>query len=151
MPIPGELFFDNIIYEDHLKYPNVTVEVQPETVFELIDNTKVAWAIDGDYVPTIEITFFDGTNQTIVANDISIHVYPQEELTQIETNKVSVIITLALFIFSAVGVVTLFFDLWDSEEKVCKYEKESKSETAKSNGTHNYSNKFKTKSGGKKT
>ena len=151
IPIQGGIGIGNILYSEGRKNPNVTFSVDPGTIFRINAESQIIWTIDGDYIPKIGVFFFDGSNSTYVPDDIILHVYPQEQFTQLQTNKVSVIITLALFVFSAVGVATLFFDLWDSDKDVCKYKDKPNDEKPDSSKTHDYANKFNTKNRDKDT
>lgn len=151
VPIEGVLRFDNEIYTAKNKYPNIDFTVQPNTTFRIITSNQVIWNIDGDYTPKVAVFFFDGSNKTYTPQNTVLHVYPQEQLQQSQTNKVSVIITLALFVFSAVGIASLFFDLWESGQSVCKYEKQTKTENDPATTKQDQTDESKTKCQGEKT
>jgi hypothetical protein len=111
--------------------------------FQTSTSAQVVWAIDGDYKPLILFVFRDGTGYQTIDDNVVIHVYPNEQLTQIYANKVSVVLSLAVFIFSFVGVFALFFQLWDYETSKCNYK--PKNNRASPNVKQSFRNKFNTR------
>ena len=85
-------------------------------------HSTVYWSVDGDYKPVFELFFFDGTNSPLTTVDsVVLHVYPQEQLTQIETNQASINLSVVVLIFSTVGIIALVVQIWDHTETECKY------------------------------
>lgn len=94
-------------------------------VSDLEANEEVVWTIDGEYKPIIGIFFKDNTNKTFTSDDVIIHVYPKEQLTNIQVNKVNIELTLAVFILTFLGVCSLMVELWPKKkepiyEKLCR-------------------------------
>jgi hypothetical protein len=90
--------------------------------------TQITWPIEGDYIPIIGVFFRDGTNKTYTTSDVVMHVYPPEQLTQIETNRISLEnnqasldLSRAVLILSTVGIVALAFQIVDRADNDCKY------------------------------
>lgn len=52
-------------------------------------DVEVVWIVDGDYTPVIGFFFKDGTSKIYPTTNFVIHVFPKEQLTQLENNKVS--------------------------------------------------------------
>jgi hypothetical protein len=77
------------------------------------NNTQVVWSTEGDFVPILYIINGTGYAREFNTNDLIFHVYPRAELINMDSNKTSILLTIALFIFTVVGVVTLYFDLRD--------------------------------------
>jgi hypothetical protein len=74
----------------------------------IIGNTTITWPIDGDYGMFGVVFYNYGTsNQTFRNTNVDFHVYPQQQLTQIETDKITAILTFALFIFGLVEAIDL--------------------------------------------
>jgi hypothetical protein len=90
--------------------------------------TQILWPIQGDYAPLIGVHFDDGTSQSFSIDDTKIHVYPPEQATQIEServalemNQASLKLSIAVFVLSILSAVTLFFQIVDRNETDCKY------------------------------
>ena len=88
-------------------------------------DSVVTWSIEGDYKPIIGIFFNDGKNTTMTVEDITIHVYPKEQLTQMQTNKVATEVAIVAFGFSGLGVISIVVAIFpknekDNVEKLCK-------------------------------
>lgn len=88
------------------------------------DNIAVSWSTDGDYRPIIQWFFSNGTSQLTIYDEVVIHVYPQEQLTQIETNRVSISLSVIVLAFSTVGIAALVVQILDRTENECKYTKD---------------------------
>jgi len=142
------IFFQNslnypISYEDNgiipkqgiLNFPN---PYQIEGSGNIISNisvgssTTVIWPIEGDYTPIIGVFFKDGTNKTYTGTDVVIHVYPAEQLTQIDTERASLEasqaslkLSEAVFILGSLSVLAIVIQILDHSEKDCKYTKEA--------------------------
>jgi hypothetical protein len=101
-----------------LDYSRITGEV----VYNILGNSTIVWSIDGESKPIIGIFYNDGTNETIAIQDLSLHVYPKEQLTQVQTNKVTTELTFAVFIFAFFGVFSIASDIWPRKPKACKAE-----------------------------
>ena len=83
----------------------------------LIGEAIVTWPLDGDFKPLMVLFFQDGSTQETTTQDIVFHVYPQEQLTQLESTNVSVILTYAVFVLTLLGVIGIGVELWPKEEK----------------------------------
>lgn len=93
--------------------------------------TQVIWPIEGDYTPIIGVFFTDGTNKTYIGNDVVIHVYPAQQLTQIDTERTSLEasqaslkLSEAVFILGSLSVLAVVIQILDRSETVCKYTRE---------------------------
>lgn len=95
----------------------LAIDEEGRPVYLLSDDITANWFMDGDYKPVIGVFYDNNTNSTMVIDDVVIHVYPKEQLTQIETNKASVILSFTVLILSIVGVITLFYYLWDYDSQ----------------------------------
>ena len=82
------------------------------------ETTTVTFPIDGNFKPILGIFYQQGdTNTTMLIEDITITVFPKERLTQIQTNKVTAELSIAVFIFSLFGVISAIMDLTREETK----------------------------------
>lgn len=105
IPVVAYLFFNSS--QSGIMYPYVWTE-----------KITAIWMIDGIYHPILAFTFKDGTEPLIMLiEDVAITVYPREQLTQIQSNKVTIELTLAVFIFSFFGVFSIIMDLLREETK----------------------------------
>jgi hypothetical protein len=77
------------------------------------NQTQVIWSTEGDFVPILYVINGSGFAREFNTNDLVFHVYPRTELVNMDSNKTSMLLTIALFIFTIVGVLTLYFDLRD--------------------------------------
>ena len=130
-----------ITYDEHnlprqgiLIFPNpISVPAGSNIISEnnyVETDANIKWPIEGDYVPIIGFFFKDGTNKIYSANNVVIHVYPKEQLTQIETNRVSLEnnqasleLSKAVLILSTVAILALAFQIVDHTDSECKYRK----------------------------
>lgn len=144
------IFFQNSLayplsYEDNgiipkqgsLGFPNpIRIEGTDITVRNVTvgSSAQITWPIEGDYTSLIGVFFVDGTNKTYTTNDIVIHVYPKEQLTQIETNRVSLEnnqasleLSKAVLWLSTIGIVAIFVQIVDHTDNECKYSQDQTS------------------------
>lgn len=119
IPKQGSLAFPN-----PLNIEGTNIVVRNVTV---ISNAQITWPIEGDYTPIIGVFFRDGTNKTYTTNDVVIHVYPQEQLTQIETNRISLEnnqasleLSKAVVILSTIAIVAFVVQIVDRTDNQCK-------------------------------
>jgi hypothetical protein len=82
----------------------------------IMNSTTMCWPSEGNFHLVCAIFFTDGTNQQLVQNNIVMPVYSRTELEQIQTNQVSIILSIAVFVFSLVGVFDLFMRLWSNQK-----------------------------------
>lgn len=127
IPRQAFLIFNNSQGSRGLVFDNDTKQFG----YIMCDDVNATWSIEGNYSPIIGIFYNDNTNVTMTDEDVVIHVYPKEQLTQIQTNIVMVILSVAVFALSFIGVLDLFFNLWDYEPQKCNYPKK-KTENDKS-------------------
>lgn len=87
---------------------------------------KAIWIIDGDYTPVIGFFFKDGTNKIYQTTNFVIHVYPKEQLTQLENSRVSLEnnqasleLSKAVFWLSTVAIIALFIQIIDHSDNEC--------------------------------
>lgn len=92
-----------------------------QLVYKLNDNTTAKWFIEGSYKPIIGIFYENDTTSTLMINDVVLQVYPKEQLTQNETNKVTVILSVAVLLLGIIEVLTLAYYLWDYGSDKCNY------------------------------
>ena len=118
VPVQGILTYNNPVNA------YLATNATPPSPLVIGLNTKVYWSIDGDYKPVIEVFFFDGTNLVIDVNSVVLHVYPQEQLTQyeterisLETNQASLRLSEAVLVLSTVSILALSVQIWDHPEK----------------------------------
>jgi hypothetical protein len=78
----------------------------------IMNKTTMCWPSEGNFHLVCAIFFADGSNKQLVQNNIVMPVYSNTELEQVQTNQVSIILSIALFVFSFVGVIDLFMRLW---------------------------------------
>jgi hypothetical protein len=84
---------------------------------------QALWPVEGDYKPLVELFMLDGSSQNILVDSVVLHVYPQEQLAQIETNEVSLAtneasfnLSIVVFLFSIFTVIALIFQILDRPE-----------------------------------
>lgn len=83
---------------------------------KITGNTTITWEIEGTYYPRMAIIYTNETGghvEPAISSDVAITVYPREKLTQIVTNNVSMILTIALYFLSIIGTLSLSITLWD--------------------------------------
>jgi hypothetical protein len=92
---------------------------------------NVFWSMEGDYKPIIAVFYADKTNQTFTTDDIVIHVYPEQQLSEIEserisldTNQASLQLSWIILILSAFTVIALIVQIWDVSDNECNYNKD---------------------------
>jgi len=85
-------------------------------VYNILGNATITWSVDGASKPILGILYDDGTNTTMTIEDLVLNVYPKEQLTQVQTNKVTTELTIAVFIFAFFGVFSIASDIWHIEE-----------------------------------
>lgn len=80
----------------------------------------IFWPVDGDYQALMTVFFQDGSNQPMTMPDVVFHVYPKEQLTQIETNQISLEtnqaslqLSEAVLILSTVSIFALIVQILD--------------------------------------
>lgn len=117
IPQQGSLNFPN----PNEQYYSGNLTPSPNLRIVITANTTVYWPIEGDYKPLIELLYFDGTKQAMTIDTVVLHVYPQEQLTQIETNQASISLAVVVLIFSTVGIIALVVQILDRSETQCKY------------------------------
>ncbi|MCL5950005.1 MAG: hypothetical protein M1490_05965 [Candidatus Bathyarchaeota archaeon] len=124
-PKQAYLVFNN---SDHNR--GLTFDDSGKIVYIFCDDTQAYWSLDGDFKPIVGVFFADNTNKTMIIDDVIIHVYPREQLTQMQSNSVSLILSIAGLILGSVVVIEIFYNLWDEDGK-CKYPKNEFAEPAK--------------------
>jgi hypothetical protein len=117
VPMRATMGFPNP--DDQYYLGNMTPSPNLSEVIQL--NSTFYWSIEGDYKPVIELSSFDGTTQPLNVDAVVLHVYPQEQLTQIETNQASINLAVVVLIFSTVGIIALVVQILDHSEVQCKY------------------------------
>jgi hypothetical protein len=110
-PSQGALNFHN---PEATTNPNIGHE---GNILTATSNLTVSWTIDGDYKPIIQLFFADNTSRVYVYDEVVIHVYPEEQLVQIEVNRVNTLLSIGLFVFGAFGVGTIAKDMWTEVPK----------------------------------
>lgn len=143
-----EIFFQNslaypVSYEDNgiipkqgtLNFPNPYRLGGTGTIVSNISvgsSAQVIWPIEGDYTPIIGVFFLDGTNKTYTGSDVVIHVYPAEQLTQIDTERASLEssqaslkLSEAVFILGSISILAVIIQILDHSETDCKYTKKT--------------------------
>jgi len=139
-----EIFFQNslaypVSYEDNgiipkqgtLAFPNpYRIEGTGVTVSNITigSSAQIIWPIEGDYTPIIGVFFTDGTNKTYTGSDVVLHVYPKEQLTQIDTERTSLEasqaslkLSEAVFILGSLSILAVVIQILDHSETNGKY------------------------------
>ncbi len=97
--------------------PTIGVNQQTGEVEKFwLGNETVTWSIEGEYKPIIGIFYKDGTNTTLTTDDVVIHVYPKEQLTQVKTNKVTVELAIVALAISGLGILSILMQIWPKKE-----------------------------------
>jgi hypothetical protein len=117
-PKQAFLVFNN---SDHNRA--LTFDDSGKTAYILCDDTEAYWSMDGDYKPIISIFYANNTNRMMVIDDVTIHVYPREQLTQMQSNSINLLLSIAGFILGFVVVIDLCNNLWNYEAESCRYAK----------------------------
>jgi hypothetical protein len=80
----------------------------------VLNNESVLfWTVEGQFHPIIVTVFAGGIGYEGVTQDIAIQVFPHEKLMESQANRVTLVLTYALFVLTALGIVTTVFELWD--------------------------------------
>jgi hypothetical protein len=110
IPLQGALIFafgDTAIGEDGKIVYHMTAPT-----------TTITFPVDGNFKPLLGIFYQQGdTNTTMLIEDVAITIFPKGQLTQIQTNKVTSELSIAVFIFSLFGVISAIMDLTRYEAK----------------------------------
>jgi len=107
LPIGAELFFETPFHVPESSTLTIT-----GILVASVDSAVITWPIDGDYKPIIGVFYNDGTNSTYTTDDVIMHVYPQEQLTQIISTKVNMELTIAFLIFAVPSGLLLAKEVW---------------------------------------
>ena len=112
LPLQGILVFHNPI----------NVESDSNTTFNNIyvnSNMNITFPIEGDYKPIIGLEFKDNSTTYFEAKNTVLHVYPREQLKQLETERVSLESDLAslelskaVFILSTIAVISIVVQIF---------------------------------------
>lgn len=114
IPHNGVFQVDNPYVFPNAVAQHMTIENDTDTEYR---NITIVWHTDGDYKPIIQLNYYDGSSQVIVDNDLVFHVYPTNQLTQIETNRINTLLTNALFLFGVLGLFLIAKEVWPKETK----------------------------------
>jgi hypothetical protein len=82
----------------------------------LTGNATMTWAIEGVYNPYFIALYTNSTGKYYdvgISKDVAITVYPKAQFAQIESNNVSMTLTIAIYALTLVGTGSLFLELWD--------------------------------------
>ncbi|MFB3888789.1 MAG: hypothetical protein ACE14S_04795 [Candidatus Bathyarchaeia archaeon] len=117
LPIQGGFAFENPISAYQ------ALNVTPPYI-KLFGEGTVYWSIEGDYSPKIELIPFEGESQIFNVDTIVLHLYPQEQLAQqestrmsLQTNQASLKLSEVVLILSTVSIVALAVQIWDFNKK----------------------------------
>jgi hypothetical protein len=103
-------------YDSHGIQKFVTLNINnPNNEDELLGHINLSWPIDGDYRLIGYIIFYDGSLKSMNNNNVVFHVYPKEQLTQIQSNKISLVLTIVLLIFTYVGIIDIILRLLEKK------------------------------------
>lgn len=86
-------------------------------VMYMNSESNVTWSNEGDSKPIIYIVFSNGTKQTMTSEASVLHVNPKEQFTEIQSIKVDLILSFAVFVFSSFGLFNIVSDLWPDKQK----------------------------------
>lgn len=107
---------------DTVSYTDSNGNMYTSDVIIAYDSITLSWSIDGDYKPIIQWFYRSGnpysgnTSSTVaIYNEVVIHVYPKEQLTQIETNRVNTLLTTSLFFISVAGLFLIAKEVYPKE------------------------------------
>jgi hypothetical protein len=139
MPISGILHFGNFgasgerglnITDSHGNHIVIgeIIGVQNSVVFE--DTRSIFWSLDGDYKAIIHLIYKNGTTSTLLSDSTVMHVYPEEELTQVITSQaavnlavVSITVSIVALFIGAISVFSLAIQIIDGGNDNCNYPK----------------------------
>ena len=80
IPISGAFNFSN----PASRYYALNVSMPQNTTVN--SEATICWTNEGVFKPTIEVIYFDGTRESIIIDSIILHVYPEEQLPQSQTD-----------------------------------------------------------------
>ena len=95
IPIPGNIILARTLTTDRLE-----------------GKATIYFPVEGDYQGIMMLSFANGATQEITIPNLVLHVYPQEELTQLESTHISVMLTYAVFVLTIMGIINIGVDLW---------------------------------------
>lgn len=131
LPIQGILVFDNPI----------RIEGKINGTFTNIyasSDMNITFPVEGEYRPIIGLEFKDNSTVYFEAKNTILHVYPEEQLKQLETNRVSLESNLAslelskaVFILSTIAIVSIAVQIFSYNNDNCKYQPNKEKEQAK--------------------
>ena len=78
----------------------------------IMNSTTMCWPSEGNFHLVCAIFFNDGSNEQLVQNNIVMPIYSRTAIEQIQTNQASIVLSVAVFIFSFIGAIDLFIRLW---------------------------------------
>jgi hypothetical protein len=92
-------------------------KVTGEVGYRIIGDVKAVWYIEGSYVPVFKFYFFNGTEAFLTSQNVFVTVNPRAQLIELQTGKISLILSFAVFAFGWVEVFNLSYYLWDYRSK----------------------------------
>lgn len=79
--------------------------------------TTLSWSVEGTYHAIFSVVFENATGPITeylgVTRSVAITVYPKAQFAQIESNHVSMTLTIAIYMLTLVGTFDLVLSLWD--------------------------------------
>jgi len=136
LPAQGILVFENIFDEmPSLVIENTTI---PSKHIFLVREANITFPIEGDYRPIIGLEFKDNSTKYFEAKNTILHVYPEEQLKLLETDRIdlesnlaSLELSKAVFILSTIAVISIAVQIFSYNNDKCKYQRNKKEEQPK--------------------
>jgi hypothetical protein len=108
---PPSAFYFNLPFPGQLLLTNDT-----KLLYTLTGNATVYWNHPGTYSPRIIAALKNGGQYDFgLISYESIQVLPEQTLTEIQTNRVNLVLTYAIFILTALGLAGTIIDVWITE------------------------------------
>jgi hypothetical protein len=105
----------------------------------------MVWSLEGVYNPYFAITYDDSTGvhgtPLAISRDVAITVYPKEQLAQIVTSNVSMILTISVYLLTLVGTGSLILSLWDRKQSPQKGKNNTENTDSSTKVTNNQANR----------
>lgn len=125
LPSQGILFFENPF----------STEGTEGTIYHNIfyqSTAVICFPMEGDYKPLIKFTFKDGSSKIAEVTNVNLHVYPKEQLTALDTarlslqaSQASLRMSEAVFVLGTISVIALVVQVLDHSETDRKQTKET--------------------------
>jgi hypothetical protein len=131
----GILVYENPFYEmPSIVMENTTIPIN----VALVKEANITFPIEGEYRPIIGFRFKDNSTKYFEARNTILHVYPEEQLKQLETERIdlesnlaSLELSKAVFILTFIAMFSIVIQIISYNSDKCKHQPNEQNEDSK--------------------